>query len=261
MPNLRSLLLPPPVWREYRFWLEMRELGRDSRFLDPAEAEESQAVMLIPGFLTGDQSLGMMGSWLKRSGHRTCRAGIRLNIDCSEAAVGRLEESLERFVDLEGQKAFVIGQSRGGCFARVLGVRRPDLVRGVVTLGSPHLDPLAVHPMVWAQGAALATAGSLGLKGVVSHSCRFGDCCTKFWHDLRGPFPPRMRFISVYSPSDGIVDWRACLDPAAHHAEIDSTHCGMSVNSAAFDVVTQALRPRLQSRRFAPRAVRAEVAA
>ena len=36
-----------------------------------------------------DQTLGMMGSWLKRSGHRTCRAGIRLNIDCSEASVGR----------------------------------------------------------------------------------------------------------------------------------------------------------------------------
>jgi pimeloyl-ACP methyl ester carboxylesterase len=261
MPNLRSLLLPPPVWREYRFWSERRELGRDPRFLDPTEAEASQAVMLIPGFLTGDQSLGMMGSWLKRSGHRTCRAGIRLNVDCSEAAVGRLEESLERFVEREGRKAFLIGQSRGGCFARVLGVRRPDLVRGIVTLGSPHLDPLAVHPFVWVQGAALATAGTLGLNGVVRHSCRFGECCTNFWRDLRGPFPSRMRFVSVYSRSDGVVDWRACLDPAAHHAEIDSTHCGMGVNSAAFDVVSEALRPRLQSRRLAPSAARAEVAA
>jgi pimeloyl-ACP methyl ester carboxylesterase len=261
MPNLRSLLFPPPVWREYRFWLEMRELGRDLRFRDPAEAEESQAVMLIPGFLTGDQALGMMGSWLKRSGHRTCRAGIRLNIDCSEAAIDRLEQSLERFVAAEGEKAFLVGQSRGGCFARVLAVRRPDLVRGIVTLGSPHLDPLAVHPLVWVQGAALATAGSLGLKGVVSHACRFGDCCTAFWRDLGAPFAPRTRFISVYSRSDGIVDWRACLDPAARHAEIDSTHCGMSVNWEAFEILTEALRPRLRSQRFAPAAARAELAA
>jgi pimeloyl-ACP methyl ester carboxylesterase len=261
MATLRTLLFPPPVWREYRFWLEMRELGRDLRFLIPAEAEERQAVMLIPGFLTGDQSLRMMGSWLKRSGHRTCRAGIRLNIDCSEAAVGRLEESLERFVEREGRKAFLIGQSRGGCFARVLGVRRPDLVRGVITLGSPHLDPLAVHPFVWVQGAALATAGTLGLNGVVRHSCRFGDCCTEFWQDLRAPVAPRMRFVSVYSRSDGVVDWRACLDPAAHHAEIDSTHCGMAVNAAAFDVVSEALRPRLQLRRLASTGTQAEVAA
>jgi pimeloyl-ACP methyl ester carboxylesterase len=249
------------VWREYRFWLEMRELGRNPLFVEPPEAEESQAVMLIPGFLTGDQTLGMMGSWLKRSGHRTCRAGIRLNIDCSEASVGRLEGALERFVAEESQKAFVIGQSRGGCFARVLAVRRPDLVRGIVTLGSPHLDPLAVHPMVWVQGAALATAGSLGVKGVVRHSCRFGECCNDFWRDLGGPFPSRVRFVSLYSRSDGIVDWRACRDPAARNVEIDSTHCGMSVNSAAFQLLGEALRPRLRAERFAPATVQAEIAA
>jgi len=261
MPSVRSLVLPPPVWREYRFWFEMRELARHPFFQHPEVAEESHPVMLIPGFLTGDQTLGMMGSWLKRSGHRTCRAGIKLNIDCSEAAVGRLEESLERFVETEGQRAFVIGQSRGGCFARVLAVRRPDLVRGIVTLGSPHLDPLAVHPMVWIQGAALATAGSLGVKGVVRHSCRFGACCEDFWRDLGGPFPSRVRFIAVYSRSDGIVDWRACLDPAARQVEIDSTHCGMSVNTAAFELIAEAMRSRLRASRFAPGAARAEVAA
>src|SRR5207247_10721414 len=121
--GLRSLVLPPPVGREYRFWFEMRELARHPLFKAPEVAEESQPVMLIPGFLTGDQSLGMMGSWLKRSGHRTCRAGIRLNVDCSETAVRRLEESLERFVEEEGRKALVIGQRRGGTLARVLAVR------------------------------------------------------------------------------------------------------------------------------------------
>ena len=261
IPNLRSLVLPPPVWREYRFWLEMRALARDPEFREPKEAQESQAVMLVPGFLTGDQALRMMGSWLKRSGHRTRRAGIRLNVDCSEASVARLEKSLERFVEDEGQKAFVIGQSRGGCFARVLAVRRPDLVRGIVTLGSPHLDPLAVHPIVWVQGAALATVGSLGVKGVVSHSCLAGDCCGEFWTDLTAPFPTRIRFVSVHSRSDGIVDWRACLDPGARNVEIDSTHCGMSVNRAAFDLVAEALRPRLRASRLAPAASSAEIAA
>src|SRR5438046_6772530 len=122
----------------------MREPARHPLFKAPELAEESQPVMLIPGFLTGDQSLGMMGSWLKRSGHRTRRAGIRLNVDCSEAAVTRLEQCLERFCHEQGEHAYIVGQSRGGTFARVLAVRRPDLVRGIVTLGSPHLAPLAV---------------------------------------------------------------------------------------------------------------------
>src|SRR3954447_24835868 len=122
VPSLRSIVSPPPVWREYRFGLEMRALLRDDRFREPPEAPESRAVMLIPGFLTGDQSLRLMGSWLKRSGHRTRRAGMRLNVDCSEASMGRLERCLERFCETQGEPAFVVGQSRGGTFARVLAV-------------------------------------------------------------------------------------------------------------------------------------------
>ena len=249
MPRLRSIVSPPPVWREYRFGLEMRALLRDARFRDPPEAPQSRAVMLIPGFLTGDQSLGLLGSWLKRSGHRTRRAGMRLNVDCSEAAVARLEQCLERFCEEQGEQAFVVGQSRGGTFARVLAVRRPDLVRGIVTLGSPHLAPLAVHPIVWLQGAALVTLGTLGIRGIASHACVTGSCCEQFSADLAGDFPSKVRFVAVYSRSDGIVDWRACLDPAARHVEVDSTHCGMSVHGDVFDVIDRALRPRLALKR------------
>jgi triacylglycerol lipase len=252
LPKLRSIVSPPPVWREYRFGLELRALLRDERFQDPPEAPKSRAVMLIPGFLTGDGSLSFMGSWLKRSGHRTRRAGMRLNVDCSEAAIARLESCLERFCEEQAERAFVVGQSRGGTFARVLAVRRPDLVRGVVTLGSPHLEPLAVHPLVLLQGAALAALGSIGVPGVASHSCVTGDCCSGFVDDLSGDFPAGVRFVSVYSRSDGVVDWRACLDPAALHVEVDSTHIGMSVHGDVFDVVSRALRPRLVLRRESP---------
>jgi triacylglycerol lipase len=246
--SLRTIVSPPPVWREYRFGLEMRALLRDERFHEPPEAPLSRAVMLIPGFLTGDQSLRMLGSWLKRSGHRTRRAGMRLNVDCSEAAVARLEGCLERFRKEQGEPVFIVGQSRGGTFARVLAARRPDLVAGIVTLGSPHLAPLAVHPIVWVQGAALATLGTIGVPGIASHSCVAGSCCKQFARDLRADFPSKVRFVSVYSRSDGIVDWRACLDPAARHVEVDSTHCGMSVHGDVFDVVDRALRPRLALR-------------
>lgn len=215
---------------------------RDERFLAPREAPASRAVMLIPGFLTGDQSLRMLGSWLRRSGHRTRRAGMRLNVDCSEAAVSRLEQCLERFCEEQGEAAFIVGQSRGGTFARVLAVRRPDLVRGIVTLGSPHLAPLAVHPIVWVQGAALATLGTLGVPGIAKHSCVAGSCCKQFARDLRAEFPSKVRFVSVYSRSDGIVDWRACLDGAADElVEIRASHCGMAASVQAYEQVARAL--------------------
>ena len=156
----------------------------------------------------------------------------------------RLEERLEAFVAQEGEPAVLIGQSRGGTFARVLAVRRPDLVRSIVTLGSPHLDPLAVHPFVWVQGAALAALSALGVRGVASRHCRSGDCCGRFWADLTAPMPEGVQFVSIYSERDGIVDWHACLDPYAITAEVPSTHCGMGVNPEVYELLDAALHPR-----------------
>jgi pimeloyl-ACP methyl ester carboxylesterase len=194
--------------------------------------------------------MGTLAGWLRRCGHRTHTSGIRLNIDCSAAAVGRLEERLEAWVEQEGEPAVVIGQSRGGLFARVLGVRRPDLVGSVVTLGSPHLDPLAVHPLVWLQGAAIAGLAAIGVPGLASHHCRNGGCCAQFTQDLAAPIPKGVRFVSIYSQRDGIVDWPVCLDPHAVHVDVRSTHCGMAVNSAVYERLDSELHaPALRSRR------------
>ena len=74
-------------------------------------------------------------------------------------------------------------------------------------------------------------------------SCLRGDCCEDFRADLEGAFPDEVGFVALYSRSDGIVDWRACLDPAADElVEVRASHCGMSVNAQAFHAVAGALR-------------------
>src|SRR3954471_12230456 len=234
--------LIPPLWREGRFGLEAAALMRSRVWRgEGIDDAGSQPVMLIPGFLAGDDSLGLMARWLRRSGHHTSKAGMRANVNCSEAAYERLLERLEALADERGERVAIIGQSRGGNFAKVLAVRRPDLVSGIVTLGSPQLNPLAVHPLVHAQVYVVGTIGTLGAKRFFRHSCRWGDCCSTFWEDLDGPTPDAVGSLSVYSRSDGIVDWRACLDPCAEHVEIDSSHCGMAVHPEAYRAVAGAL--------------------
>jgi pimeloyl-ACP methyl ester carboxylesterase len=236
----------PPIWREGLFPLELRSLLRHPLFRDAPQAPLPQPVMLIPGFLTGDAQLAALGSWLRRCGHHTHRSGIRLNVDCSAAATDRLERRLEEFVCAEGEPAVLIGQSRGGLFARVLGVRRPDLVRTVVTLGSPHRNPFAVHPFVWSHGAAIAGLGTLGVPGLATHRCRSGACCREFMQDLRAPLSEGTEFLSVYSKSDGIVDWRMCVDPAAASVDVRSTHCGMAVNVRVYELLHTRLHHQLR---------------
>jgi triacylglycerol lipase len=249
----RSLFALPPIWRESRIGLEAATLMRHPVYRGHGvEDAEGQPVMLIPGFLAGDDSLGMMTRWLRRTGHYTRKAGMRSNVACSAIAVERLEERLETMADTRGQKVAIVGQSRGGSFAKVLAVRRPELVSGIVTLGSPQLDPLAVHPFVHAQVYLVGALGTLGAQRFFKRSCRWGDCCAGFWEDLEAPMPHEVGYLSVYSKSDGIVSWKACLDPSAEHLEIVSSHIGMAVHVDAYRAIAGALADfREPSRRAA----------
>jgi pimeloyl-ACP methyl ester carboxylesterase len=233
----------PPLWREARIGLEAAALFRDPIFRGDGIVDgRGRPVMLIPGFLAGDGSLSLMAGWLKRTGYRPSRAGIVSNVNCSGVVMPRLEERLERLVERQGQRAAIVGQSRGGTLAKVLAFRRPDLVAGVVALGSPQLDPLAVHPVVRLQVEAVSRLGSLGAPGLFKRSCLDGDCCSGFWEDLSQPLPRGVELVSVYSKSDGVVDWRSCLDPSATKlVEIRASHCGMAVSRAAWRAVADAL--------------------
>ena len=238
-PSLPAL---PPLWRESRIGLEAAGLLRHPIYRGEGVAHaDGQPVMLIPGFLAGDDSLGLMTRWLRKTGHHTRKAGMRSNVDCSALAFTRLEERLEIMAESQGERVAIIGQSRGGNFAKVLARRRPDLVSGIVTLGSPQKNPTDIHPLVRAQVYAVGTLGSLGARGLFRHSCLWGDCCTDFWEDLRGELPPEVGYVSIYSRTDGVVNWRSCLDEGARHVEVRASHCGMAVNVAAYEALATAL--------------------
>jgi triacylglycerol lipase len=233
-----------PLWREGRVPLERAALLRDDVLEGGGEdvhTGDGAPVLLVPGFLAGDLSLSLMAKWLKRIGYRPCRAGIVAHIDCTARALARLEAQLERFTERHERPATLLGHSRGGTMARVLAVRRPDLVESVIAMGSPVTDELAVHPLVRAQVETVALLGTLGIPGMFSHGCSFGQCCDQVRAQAAGPFPDGVGFTAIYSRSDGVVDWRACLDPAARHVEVDSSHIGMAVNAEVYRAVADTL--------------------
>lgn len=198
-------------------------------------------MLLVPGFMAGDQSLSMLAGWLRRRGSRTARAGMLLNTDCAERAVGGIESRLRRLAERADKRVTLIGQSRGGELARVAALRNPDLVSTLVMLGSPVLDPLSVGPAVLGAVRSVARLGDLGVPGMLSSKCGDGPCCTAFREDLQAPLPPVVRAVAIYSRSDGIVSWEACLDPSAEHVEVESSHGGMSVNTRVYRVLARVL--------------------
>jgi triacylglycerol lipase len=243
MPIMPGIPRFPPLWRESRIGLEAAALRRspvyDGLGVPPGER---RPVLLIPGFMAGDLSLGTLAGWLRRNGYCTHRTGIRANLDCSEEACKRLEARLEYMAERHEERVIVIGQSRGGVFAKALAARRPELVQGIVTLGSPSVAQLAVHPLVLAQVGLVSALGSARVPGMFSVSCLRGKCCARFRKALEGPFPEDVGYVAVYSRSDGIVKWQSCLDPAADElVEVSASHCGMGVNAQAFLAVANAL--------------------
>ena len=246
----------PPIWRETRVGLEWAGLQRSDVFRGAGVPEgHGRGVLLIPGFLAGDGSLATMTHWLRAAGWRTKRAGIRVNVACSEEACSRLEERLEALAEATVDRVTIIGQSRGGVLGKALAARRPDLVAGVIALGSPVRSQLAVHPLVLAQVSVVAALGTAAAPGFFSLRCLRGECCSGFRDALSGPFPPEVGYVSLYSRSDGIVDWRSCLDPAADECvEVRASHCGMSVSAESYRAIAAALRGFAATEAELPRA-------
>ena len=219
-----------PTRGELRYGLELARLLADPRFLRAAPGSDPHPVLLIPGFLAGDASLTLMAGWLRRRGHRVHGSGMRLNVGCAGRELTRLEGRLDQLAG----PVVVIGQSRGGTLARALAAGHPESVAGLVMLGSPVLDPLAVSAPVMRTVRSFARIGDLGIRGVFSSECADGACCADFRSLLEAPLDPTLPTLAAYSRSDGIVDWRACLDPHANCVEVEGSHCGMSVNAGVF---------------------------
>jgi pimeloyl-ACP methyl ester carboxylesterase len=244
------------MWREARIGFETAALLRHPVFRGDGVGDgRGQPVLLIPGFMAGDGSLALMTQWLRRTGHHTSKAGMRLNVGCSGTGIERIERRLEVLVQRQGQRAAVIGQSRGGSFAKVLAQLRPDLVSGIVTLGSPTCAPLDVHPVVRGGVEAVARLGGMRVPGLFTRSCLDGDCCASFWELHDRPLPRGVGFVAIYSKSDGVVNWRACLDPHADElVEIRSSHIGMAVHPHGYRQIADALHSfRRRDARAKPR--------
>ena len=243
-----DVLAEPKWWgthlREMRWQAELARLLADPVWRGVGLPRGDGApVLLIPGFLAGDQSLSVMAAWLRRLGHAPRRAGISFNVACSDTAIDRLEGVLHHVHMKTGQKVAIVGHSRGGHFAKALAIRCPDQVSQVISMGSGLDDPFDISEItrIAVQGARRAIARrdpERAAKGCFTHSC-----LCRYAADFRSPFPASIPLTSLYSKGDGVVRWRACVVPYADCVEVTGSHVGLAFNRHAYREIAARLAP------------------
>jgi pimeloyl-ACP methyl ester carboxylesterase len=134
--------------------------------------------------------------------------------------VARLAEDLDDLVAETGKKASLIGWSLGGIYAHELASEHPELVRRVVTLGTPFGDPRGTA--LW---PVMARRNGLNPGGDVAH---LGE-----W--LKST-PPKVPTTVIHSSRDGFVtpEIARLEGPLARHIHVNSSHIGLPANPRVF---------------------------
>ena len=221
------------MWLEGRIAGEYVALLRDPIFRGRGVPPgEGRPVLLIPGFLAGDWSLGTLRGWLRRVGYRPEVPGLRLNVDYSDILLEGLGRTLKAARRSAGAKVALVGHSRGGILAKVLADRHPELVSRVVTLGSPLGHPFEIHPVT------MAGVRAAHLYNVLRH-WRSAEMERGFLEALAAR--PRVPVTSVYSKTDGVVSWKACVRPDLDCVEVPGSHVGLAVNPQVYALLANLL--------------------
>jgi len=236
---LRTALVPLELGRV--LWLESRSGAEQLALLaDPVfrgrgvRRGGGRPVLLIPGFMAGDWSLGLLAGWLRRMGYRPRASGILVNARHSEPTLATLEVRLRAAAEAAGARVTLVGHSRGGVLAKVLAQREPALVDQVFSLGAPLGAPLAVHP------ATLAAIRAARVSAAALYGDR-GPERPDFVADLMAP--AAVPTTSIYSRADAIVDWRGCVRPDMRCLEVSGSHLGLAANRAVYRILGDLLEP------------------
>src|SRR5229473_4361701 len=203
MPIDRSEPEPPGQLRPPGLGLLLAELRgifefNASLLLSPllmrAPKGDGHPVLTLPGFLASDLSMAPMRRYLRELGYATYAWKMGRNIGGVSRLRAALRDRLAEINSATGRKVSVVGWSLGGVYARDLALQAPELVRSVVTLGSPFANDVRATN-------ATRLYEALSGEGVNDNP--------EIREAIAGDLP--VPATSIYSRTDGIVNWRTCL--------------------------------------------------
>ncbi|MFL0357134.1 esterase/lipase family protein [Erythrobacter sp. GH1-10] len=222
--DLPAAVPPNRFWTfaEGRAFFELGAFYAMRPLLSGLTKGDGHSVVVLPGFMASNNSTAPMRRLLSELGYDAHGWDSGRNVRVNEALISRLEAQLERLRDDSGRKISLIGWSLGGVLAREIAKLNPDLIRMVVSLGSPISDDRnhtnAARLFKFFNGDEPERLRDGQFKGL----------------DIAPPVPT----TSIFTKTDGVVHWRGSVQhphktPAKHpseNIEVYASHCGLGVN-------------------------------
>jgi len=187
---------------------------------------DGHAVMVLPGFLAGDYSTAPLRRFLHKLRYDTHGWKEGVNLGPDPEMIERIGARLVEIHERQGRKISLVGWSLGGIYARELARSHHARVRNVITLGTPLRDVTATH----------------AARLVSLRAGRSPDQLDEIRSRLRRPIP--VPCTSIYSKTDGVVNWRSCiqdLGPERESIEVQCSHTGMGFHPAVLAIVADRL--------------------
>jgi pimeloyl-ACP methyl ester carboxylesterase len=196
---------------------------------------DGHAVLVLPGYLSGDQPTWLLRWFLTQAGYRAYPWELGLNFGFSTAHPYDIEALIEHrlkevFIESGDRKISLIGWSLGGVYAKALARRYPALIRDVITLGSPI--------------SGNTTKVSIGRLYQWVSKMQFAD--PEFARKMRESTAPLtgVPITAFYCKKDGVVPWRnACEKPGplVQNIEVEASHVGMGFDAFVFYLIAHRL--------------------
>jgi pimeloyl-ACP methyl ester carboxylesterase len=195
-------------------------------WLSRLPAGDGHPVLVFPGLAASDVTTLPLRNFLRDRGYTPHAWQQGFNRGPRDGVVEACLERIRMLADRHRRKVSVVGWSLGGVYARELAKEVPDLVRCVITLGSPFSG----HPR-----ATNAWRVFEFLSGKSVHD-------PELLAGLREP--PPVPTTSIFSRTDGVVAWQCSLNddhPHTENIEVHASHIGMGMNPLALYAVADRL--------------------
>jgi pimeloyl-ACP methyl ester carboxylesterase len=231
-----------PIWRETLVGLDWLSLRASPVYYGLGIPRgNGSAVISVPGFMGTDLYLQELHWWLRRIGYRSYLSEIGRNADCLDLLVDRLLSTIQKAYKETGGMVHLIGHSLGGILALSATSLRPDAVASVITLGSPFRG-IRSHPMVLQMSRLVRERIKTARRDTTKPACFTGYCDCDTVSVLQTPCPHPIPHTAVYTKTDGIVDWRVCINDAPEmNFEVKGTHVGLVFNPSVYELIATRL--------------------